>query len=492
MAIPICILAFDRPGYFREVIGSIREFMTFSGLEFAVHLFQDGAYSTFCSRDVADPFLCEENVRIFAEMFPEGVIHRAEENLGVARNFDRAERYAFDDLGAPFALFFEDDMVVDKYYLIAMNELGNYALREERIGLFSAYGSSVMNPLEEQHRNHKLLAQINHNWAFELTKTFWKKRQPFVDKYLEIVGKFDYREKHKVTREVQNAQIELGFRKNVISQDMFKGIVTCYLGAVRVTPFPNRGIYIGEHGLHFDPDVFRNGFYAETIMYDDKYDGFDELCGDDLSRILNEQRIALGFNSEAKPKKLTLLPHMTRLEQDTLARHIRSVQFLLEFGCGGSTILAGALGIPRIVSVDSDKSWLSKVADTPELQNSNFLPIYVDIGPTGAWGNPSDNGQALKWPGYYTSVWSHVSQGPDAVLIDGRFRVACVLYSLLQCDKHSLYIIHDFWDRDYYHCVLEFLECIERVDSLGIFVAKEIIDWRKLAQLLQAHSLDCR
>ncbi len=42
MAIPICILAFDRPGYFREVIGSIRKSMTFSGLEFAVHLFQDG------------------------------------------------------------------------------------------------------------------------------------------------------------------------------------------------------------------------------------------------------------------------------------------------------------------------------------------------------------------------------------------------------------------------------------------------------------------
>jgi hypothetical protein len=190
------------------------------------------------------------------------------------------------------------------------------------------------------------------------------------------------------------------------------------------------------------------------------------------------------------PNSLSLKPHMTDAEFALLSKNLDGAKSMLEFGCGGSTVLAGFHGVAKIVSVDSDQEWLDKVVEAPELTSANFLPIHVDIGPTGPWGFPTDKGHALKWPNYYTSAWSHFSDAPDLVLIDGRFRVACALYSMMKCSAKTKYVIHDFWNREYYHGVLEFLECVERADSLAVFVAKDAVDWQKLAQVLIAHAHD--
>ena len=188
----------------------------------------------------------------------------------------------------------------------------------------------------------------------------------------------------------------------------------------------------------------------------------------------------------------SLKPHMSDPERDALARNFERAQLLLEFGCGGSTALAAASGVARIVSVDSDRAWLDKVAQAPELEGVDFVPVHVDVGRTGYWGVPENDRRASGWPEYYKSPWSHVPRAPDSVFIDGRFRVACTLFAILECDSRSQYIIHDFWDRPHYHCVLDFLDCIERVDTLGVFHAKKEIEWRRLARALIDHALDYR
>ena len=55
---------------------------------------------------------------------------------------------------------------------------------------------------------------------------------------------------------------------------------------------------------------------------------------------------------------------------------------------------------------------------------------------------------------------------------------------LLHCNKDAKIIIHDFWDRAYYHIVLEFLEVVERVDTLGIFRIKLDIDKKIVESIL--------
>lgn len=492
MRIPICVLAFNRADYLRSALTSIRESMDFTGVACDVHLFQDGGYSAYDEEYVCAEALIDENRKVFNSIFPEGSIHESSVNLGVAKNFDRAERFVFETMESPYAFFFEDDMVVDRFYLQAMRDLGSYAAGNERIGMFAAYGFSVRTPLDEQHKRRRMLAHMNHNWAFGVSRRFWKERQPFVDEYLETISDVDYRKKYLRGRQIERLQRKLGFRCNVISQDMYKTLVTARLGAVRLTTFPNRARYIGEQGLHTTPDVFNTAGYAETIMYTEEYEGFDEINDSDLDKICADQRQALGFRGSTKNYVSKLPPHMTKPEQDTFLRYLENSYFLLEFGCGGSTALAGASGVKKIISVDSDRAWLTKVAGAAELQSATFLPFFADIGSTQAWGMPSDETQALKWPTYYTTVWPHFSETPDLIFVDGRFRVACALYSLLKCQSNSVYVIHDFWNREHYHCVLDFFDCVDRADTLGVFTAKETIDWRMLAIALQAHALDPR
>jgi hypothetical protein len=492
MTIPICILAFNRPHYLKTVLLSIKQSIEFTGVDCNINLFQDGSFSNYDDEHVCAEEITNENKRVFESIFPNGTIHGSSVNLGIAKNFDRAERFVFETLASPYAFFFEDDMVVDKFYLQAMQDLGRYAIEDERIGMFAAYGFSVRTPTDEQHKNSRLLAHMNHNWAFGLSRDFWKRRQPFVDEYLETVGEVDYRKKYLVTQKVEKLHSKLGFRSNVISQDMYKALVTAHLGAVRLTTFPNRARYIGERGLHTNPEVFKKGGYAETIMYPHEYQGFDTISDERFAEISDYQRKALGPRDEAKTYVSKLPPHMTKTEQEMFVSYLKNTYFLLEFGCGGSTALAGAIGVEKIASVDSDPAWLTKVSGTAELQGKTFIPFHVDIGPTGAWGTPSDTTQASKWPKYYTSVWSRLSETPDLIFVDGRFRVACILYSLLKCEANSIYVIHDFWNREHYHCVLEFLDCVDKADTLGVFKAKQTIDWRALAIALQAHALDPR
>lgn len=183
-------------------------------------------------------------------------------------------------------------------------------------------------------------------------------------------------------------------------------------------------------------------------------------------------------------------PRMTPAERGVFEKWLSGVTFLLEFGAGGSTSLAARSGVSYIVSVESDVQWLDRLSRRPEMKGIRFVPFHVDIGPTGAWGTPTDPATARRWPGYYRAVWKKIERTPDLVLVDGRFRVACALTSLLHCAPETPIVIHDFWDRPQYHVVLKYLDCIEQADTIGVFRRKQDIDWQGLAIDLVEHVLD--
>ena len=60
---------------------------------------------------------------------------------------------------------------------------------------------------------------------------------------------------------------------------------------------------------------------------------------------------------------------------------------------------------------------------------------------------------------------------PDVVLIDGRYRVACVAATAMNAPPETVILIHDFWGRgrEYYEPALTLLYPIEKAGSLGVF-----------------------
>lgn len=179
-------------------------------------------------------------------------------------------------------------------------------------------------------------------------------------------------------------------------------------------------------------------------------------------------------------------PHMTAAEIALFEQHLRGKASLLEFGCGGSSVVA-AKHIAKIVSVDSDPAWLRNVAAEPAMAGCYFTPFHADIGPTGAWGYPVGDGRMRDWPRYHAAIWRALSGSPDVVLVDGRFRVACLLQSLIHGRPDALLLCHDFWNRPHYQSVLRHVDVVARADTLAVLRAKPRLDGKAVLHDLFDH-----
>jgi hypothetical protein len=60
----------------------------------------------------------------------------------------------------------------------------------------------------------------------------------------------------------------------------------------------------------------------------------------------------------------------------------------------------------------------------------------------------------------------------DLYLIDGRFRVACFLETLLHCRPDAVILFHDFAPRPNYHIVREFAREVATAATLSVFIRK--------------------
>lgn len=128
---------------------------------------------------------------------------------------------------------------------------------------------------------------------------------------------------------------------------------------------------------------------------------------------------------------------------------------ILEFGSGGSTVLAGDLG-KSITTVECDPAWAAKMrawfAANPPKGDVTFHE--VDIGPVGEWAHPVDESGKARWPDYPQSVWDRPDfQQPDVVLIDGRFRIACLLTVAFRTKAPVTVLFDDYVPRPAYHVV---------------------------------------
>ena len=185
-----------------------------------------------------------------------------------------------------------------------------------------------------------------------------------------------------------------------------------------------------------------------------------------------------------------MLPSEIALFQSVL----RCATNYVEFGCGGTTVLAHRMGCRSIVTIDSSLAWLEKVKrECAPNGKTTIKVIHVDIGPIKELGYPKDDNSQMLWDVYHTAPWTDPCVAlADTYLVDGRFRVACVMQTALRCSNHALVMIHDFANRPYYHCVREVLREIVRTDNLSLFQLRSDLDRAAAKGLLAKHAHDPR
>lgn len=194
-------------------------------------------------------------------------------------------------------------------------------------------------------------------------------------------------------------------------------------------------------------------------------------------------------------------PHFDSESTAYFREQIAKARNYLEYGSGGSTILANQV-VTNLVSVDSDASFLGDVRrklDEHE-RRAMIKLIHVNIGLTEHWGMPvftkPTRRRLRRWEEYAKAPWRYfrtIGQQPDLVLVDGRFRVACVLESLLSLSPLSTtqILLDDYVGRPHYDVVEQFAD-IELAGRMAILRPRKLLDRIQVRRLVRQYSADPR
>ncbi|MEM7073626.1 MAG: hypothetical protein AAGA28_06700 [Pseudomonadota bacterium] len=161
-------------------------------------------------------------------------------------------------------------------------------------------------------------------------------------------------------------------------------------------------------------------------------------------------------------------------EAEALRAAYAAASVVLEYGSGGSTILAAEMPGKHVISVESDKAWARMMRrwfeENPPAAGTQVEIVWCDIGPTREWGYPSDPAQHLKFARYPLSVWDRDGfRQPDVVLVDGRFRTGCALAAALRSERPVRVLIDDYLRRQHYHRIERYLGKPEMTGRLAAF-----------------------
>jgi len=189
----------------------------------------------------------------------------------------------------------------------------------------------------------------------------------------------------------------------------------------------------------------------------------------DFMRFLRAKYLA-GFEPPGRP----LLDPETF---EWLTGQLKRTSFYLEFGCGGTTVLANSFGV-RTISVESDAHYANVVRRA--LQNPESTTILTPaMGFTGPWGMPIffSGRKGLR---YISAPFNGISaEFPDFIFVDGRYRVACALESARRAARAgftSNLLLDDYGPRKQYHVIEKHLGRPTRVGRAALFIvgAQEI------------------
>ena len=146
-----------------------------------------------------------------------------------------------------------------------------------------------------------------------------------------------------------------------------------------------------------------------------------------------------------------------------------------EYGVGKSSLWVLANTRASIFAVDTSQYWIDQVRSKAGESAARFDIDWVDLGPIGWAGRPKNYARRATFQRYIESPWNR-GQKPEVILIDGRFRVACFLYSVASADPGSTILFDDYKDREHYHVVGEFLAPTRFCGRQAIFDVPEALD----------------
>ncbi len=172
--------------------------------------------------------------------------------------------------------------------------------------------------------------------------------------------------------------------------------------------------------------------------------------------------------------------------------------FFLEFGSGNTTIFAFKNKI-NFYSIESDRNFYF------HLKNENIKNIYFySLGFVEHYSYPLFKSAIFqkfyktRAKAYASKVFQELKKNslfPDLILVDGRYRVLCMLhiFNFLKINNliNTCVILDDFKERQYYQVLKNFFK-ITTKGRLGICFLDESVSNKKFETLIDFYSNDPR
>ena len=126
---------------------------------------------------------------------------------------------------------------------------------------------------------------------------------------------------------------------------------------------------------------------------------------------------------------------------------------VLEIGGGGSTIFISRI-VKKLITIEHSLEWAGKI----KIEMSN-LPKKADweihtIPPSWSQVHPFHPAEPGQFDSYVEFISSLEKESFDVILVDGRDRVRCFESSVPLLKKGGVILVHDFWNREKYHSML--------------------------------------
>lgn len=184
---------------------------------------------------------------------------------------------------------------------------------------------------------------------------------------------------------------------------------------------------------------------------------------------------------------------------DFIKKKIVRAKNYLEFGSGNTTIFASQNNI-NFYSIESDRNFFYYLANKKNIKNIYFY----SLGLVQFYSYPLFKSKIFKI--YYknrakiyaSKIFEILTEKlimPDLVLVDGRYRVACMLNIFLYLKKNNLIntcvILDDFKHRDHYQIINSFFN-ISLVGRLGVCYINNKAQTSEINNLIEKYLEDPR
>jgi hypothetical protein len=283
----LALLTHDRFDAFASVFESIQS-QHIAGLplsdSYDIHIFQDGLRQG----ESASARAGYKRIEDYIESLPPSAsisTFRQANNLGIALHYDFAEKLLFRKKCYDFVVFCEDDLILSRGYMSALDMMAEKFKDDHRVGMISAHPADPTVALSEQKRRRYEYTNMGHNWAYGISRTFWERRQPFIDDYLSLLGARSYRYRPDLV--IMNWLAGCGFTPAATSQDYVKSCATYALGAIKLSTFPNFAMPIDTAGFHTFPALFKVMGLDRTQIFDDELNHVDDLDAETYKKLWN-------------------------------------------------------------------------------------------------------------------------------------------------------------------------------------------------------------